>query len=101
MLRVANRLNDELLVNVSATLLAAHAVPPEFAGRSDDYVDHVCNEIIPASVDLCNAVDVFCESIAFDLKQTERVFRAASDHDLNIKVHAEQLTNSGAAALAA
>ncbi len=101
MLRVAKRLDDELPLTVIATLLAAHAVPPEFASRSDDYIDMVCKEIIPASVGMCQAVDVFCESIAFDLRQTERVFRAAADHDLKIKVHAEQLTNSGAAALAA
>ena len=101
MLRVARRLDEELPLTVIATLLAAHAVPPEFAGRSDDYVDLVCNEIIPAAVGMCHAVDVFCESIAFDLVQTERVFRAAADHGLKIKVHAEQLTNSGAAALAA
>jgi len=103
MLRVINRLNDELPVHVSRTLLAAHAVPPEFTGKADEYVNLVCHEIIPAAAKLCDAVDVFCESIAFDLDQTRRVFEAAqkTNCDLGLKVHAEQLTHTGAAALAA
>lgn len=103
MLRAARRLEQELPVNVSPTLLAAHAVPPEFTNRADDYIDLVCNEIIPAAADHCDAVDVFCESIAFNLKQTRRVFEAAraADAQLQIKVHAEQLSHMGAAAMAA
>ena len=103
MLRVARRLEEELPVHVFTTLLAAHAVPPEFDGRTDDYVQLVCKEIIPAAAqeNLCNAVDAFCESIAFDLEQTEQVFKAAIEHGLQIKVHAEQLSSSGAATLAA
>ena len=101
MLRVARRLADELPVDVSTTLLAAHAVPPEFTGRADDYVSHVCGEILPAAAELCDAVDVFCESIAFDLAQTKRVFQAALDQGLGFKVHAEQLSHLGGAAMAA
>ena len=101
MLRVARRLQTELPIRVQTTLLAAHAVPPEFTGNSDAYVDLVCDTIIPAAVELADAVDVFCESIAFTLSQTERVFRAAIDAGLAIKVHAEQLSHTSAAALAA
>ncbi len=101
MLRVARRVGDELAVDVHPTLLAAHAVPPEFAGRADDYIDLVCTEMIPAARGLATAVDVFTENIAFDLSQTERVFQAALDHGFKIKIHADQLSNMGGAALAA
>ncbi len=101
MLRAARQLQSRFPVRVVATLLAAHAVPPEFAGRADDYVAMVCNEIIPAARDLCSAVDAFCESIAFDCDQTERVFRSAMENGLQFKVHAEQLSNMGMAARAA
>ena len=76
MLRVINRLNDQLGVRISRTLLAAHAVPPEFKDRVDSYVDLICREIIPAAKNDCDAVDAFCESIAFDVAQTRRVFEA-------------------------
>ncbi len=101
MLRAARRLKDDLNINVVTTLLAAHAVPPEFKGQADDYIDLVCRETIPAAEDLCDAVDVFCESIAFNLDQTRRVFEAANNVGLAIKIHAEQLSNMGGAALAA
>ncbi len=101
MLRVAGQIQQQLPIGVTATLLAAHTVPPEYQGRSEDYVDYVCQEIIPAAKDLCDAVDVFCESIAFDLRQTERILAAAIANDLAIKVHAEQLTYTGSAAMAA
>jgi imidazolonepropionase len=101
MLRVARRLGEA--VDVSPTLLAAHAVPPEFAGRADDYVDLIVNAMIPAVAEekLAEAVDVFCESIAFSVPQCERVWSAAKRHGLAVKGHVEQLTNQhGAAALA-
>ncbi|EQM81369.1 imidazolonepropionase [Pseudomonas stutzeri] len=103
MLRVARRLGEQLPVRVTTTLLAAHALPPEFADDSDGYIDLVCNEIIPAAAaeGLADAVDVFCEHIGFSASQCERVFVAAQAHGLPVKAHAEQLSNQGASALAA
>ena len=102
-LRAAKTLGDDVGVDVRTTLLAAHAVPPEFAGRADDYVRMVCDETIPevARQRLADAVDVFCETIAFTPEQTERVFAAAKAHGLAVKLHADQLSDSGGAALAA
>jgi imidazolonepropionase len=103
MLRAARRLADRVPVNVKTTLLAAHAVPDEFAGHSDDYIGYVCDEIIPAAAAerLADAVDVFCDRIAFSPAQCQRVFEAAARHGLPVKAHAEQLSNQGAARLAA
>jgi len=102
-LRVARRLGELYPVRIRTTLLAAHAVPPEYAGRPDDYIDLVCNEIIPAAArdGLADAVDAFCEGIAFSVAQTRRVFEAAKAHGLPVKLHAEQLSNLGGAKLAA
>jgi imidazolonepropionase len=102
-LRVARRLGEAHGVTVAATFLGAHTVPPEFAGRGDAYVDRVCNEVLPslAGEGLVDAVDAFCESIAFSLAQTERLFAAAARLGLPVKLHAEQLSDSGGAALAA
>ncbi|MGP9685118.1 imidazolonepropionase [Halomonas sp. AOP25-F1-15] len=103
MLRVARRLGEELPVRVVTTLLGAHALPPEYENNSDSYIDLVCNEMIPAAAaeGLADAVDVFCEKIAFSVAQCERVFKAAQAHGLPIKAHAEQLSNLGGAAMAA
>ena len=103
LLRVARRLGEALPVRVITTLLGAHAVPPEFQGDADGYVDLVCREMIPAAVaeGLADAVDVFCEGIAFSPAQCERVFLAAREHGLPIKAHAEQLSNLGGSAMAA
>ena len=103
MLRAAKRVGDRCGVHVETTLLGAHAVPPEFKGRAGDYLDLVCNEMIPAAANenLCGAVDAFCESIAFDVDQTKRVFEAGLAAGLKIKVHAEQLSDMGMAAEAA
>jgi imidazolonepropionase len=103
MLRVARRLADLRPVDVRTTFLGAHAVPPEFAGRRDQYVDLVCDEMIPAVVreGLADAVDAFCENIGFSPAQTARVFDAARRADLPVKLHAEQLSDQGGAALAA
>lgn len=101
MLRVARTLGVNEGVRVQATLLAAHAVPPEFAGRADAYVDHIVNDILPAAASLCDAVDAFAETIAFTNAQVERVFRAAHTHGLPVKLHADQLSDGGGAALAA
>jgi imidazolonepropionase len=102
-LRVARRLGVEANVDVRTTLLAAHALPPEYAGRGDDYVDHVCSETIPAIArdGLADAVDAFCETIAFTRAQTQRVFEAARAHGLRVKLHADQLTDLDGARLAA
>jgi imidazolonepropionase len=102
-LRVARRLGEQCGIEVSPTLLAAHAVPPEFAGRAGDYVSLICEEIIPAAARarLAEAVDVFCEQIAFDVAQCDRIFIAAKKHHLQVKGHVEQLTNSHGAELVA
>lgn len=103
MLRVARRLGETLPVRVVTTLLGAHALPAEYAGDSDAYIDLVCREMIPAAAGqgLADAVDVFCEKIAFSVEQCERVFEAAAAHGLPIKAHAEQLFNLGGSAMAA
>ncbi len=101
MLRAARRLGEARGVRVRTTLLAAHAVPPEYRGDADGYVDLVCREIIPAAVGLADAVDAFCEGIGFTAEQTDRVLAAAVAHGLPVKLHAEQLSNLSGAALAA
>jgi imidazolonepropionase len=103
LLRVARRLGKVCSVDVRATLLAAHALPPEYAGRSDAFIALVCEEIVPAAAraNLADAVDVFCEKIAFSPQQTRRVFEAARGEGLRAKLHADQLSDSGGAALAA
>jgi len=102
-LRVARDLAQRHPVTVRTTLLAAHALPPEYAGRADDYIDHVVQHIVPeaARLGLADAVDAFCETIGFDLLQTRRVLQAARSHGLPVKLHAEQLSNTHGAALAA
>ena len=102
-LRVARRLGQAHDVTVRTTFLGAHALPPEYAGRSSDYTDLVCNEMMPAlaAEGLIDAVDVFCERIAFTLEETERVFKAAKALGLPVKLHAEQLSDMGGSALAA
>jgi imidazolonepropionase len=101
-LRVARRLGRELPLTVRCTSLAAHALPPEFAGRPDDYIEAAC-AWLPALQDqgLVDAVDAFCENIGFTLAQTRRMFEAARTLGLPVKLHAEQLSDQGGAALAA
>ena len=103
MLRVARQLGREFPATVMATFLGAHALPPEYTGRPDAYIDLVVDEMIPAvaAQGLATAVDAFCERIAFTPAQTERVFTAARQHGLRVKLHAEQLSDSNGAALAA
>lgn len=103
MLTAARRLATLRDVTVRTTFLGAHAVPPEFAGDADGYIDLVCDGMIPniAGKGLADAVDGFCETIAFDRRQIRRVFETAGAHDLPVKLHAEQLSNMGGAALAA
>jgi len=101
-LRVARELAAAVGVDVRTTLLAAHALPPEFADP-DAYIDYVCHDMIPAAATagLADAVDAFCESIAFTPAQTARVLEAARAHGLRVKLHADQLSDLGGAALAA
>lgn len=103
LLRVAKRIEEERSITVKKTFLGAHALPLEYQNRADDYIDLVCNEMLPQLMaeNLVDAVDVFCEKIGFTLAQTERVFRAALDLNLPIKCHAEQLSAMGATELAA
>lgn len=102
-LRVARRLGQHYPVSVYTTFLGAHAVPPEYAGRADDYIDYVAGTVLPALAGegLVDAVDVFCERIGFSAAQTERVFAAAGALGIPVKLHAEQLSNCGGAQLAA
>ncbi|MDH1764186.1 imidazolonepropionase [Comamonas aquatica] len=102
-LRVARRLGALCGITVRTTFLGAHALPPEYAGRSQDYIDLVCREMLPAlaAEGLVDAVDVFCERIAFSLAETEQVFQTAQALGLPVKLHAEQLSNMEGAALAA
>jgi len=102
-LRVARRLAAEHPVEIATTLLAAHAVPPEFAGRQADYVRHVAEAILPAAArtGLADAVDVFSDRIAFTPEETARIFDAARAAGLPVKLHADQLCDYGGAALAA
>jgi imidazolonepropionase len=102
-LRVARRLGEAYGVTVRTTFLGAHALPPEYNGRSGEYIDLVCREMLPAlaAEGLVDAVDVFCERIAFSLDETEQVFKAAKVLGLPVKLHAEQLSDMGGAALAA
>lgn len=102
-LRAARALAEARPVSVTATFLGAHALPPEYADAPDDYIDHVCYQMIPAvaAEGLADAVDAFCEGIGFTPAQTRRVFEAARAHGLPVKLHAEQLSNQNGAALAA
>ena len=101
-LRVARRIGRELPVSVSTTCLAAHALPPEFEGRADAYIDAVCAWLPALHAErLVDAVDAFCENIAFTPAQTRRVFDAARALGLPVKLHAEQLSDQDGAALAA
>ncbi|MGR3963372.1 imidazolonepropionase [Pseudomonas sp. 910_23] len=103
MLRVARRLGEALPVSVRATCLAAHALPPEYKDRADDYIEHICNEMLPAlaAEGLVDAVDAFCEYLAFSPEQVERVFKVAHQLGLPVKLHAEQLSSLHGSSLAA
>ncbi|MND89680.1 Imidazolonepropionase [compost metagenome] len=102
-LRVIRRLGAELPVSVRSTCLAAHALPPEYAERADAYIEHICSEMLPALADegLVDAVDAFCEYLAFSPEQVERVFVAAQKLGLPVKLHAEQLSSLHGSSLAA
>ncbi len=103
MLRVARRIPDHVPVDIVTTFLGAHTVPEEFDGDADGYISFVCNDVLPAvaAEGLADAVDGFCERIAFSLEQIDRVFTTAAQLGLRVKLHADQLSDSGGAALAA
>ncbi len=103
MLRAARALGEVRRVRVVTTFLGAHALPPEFAGNADGYIDLVCDQMLPAvaAEGLADAVDGFCEGIGFSPAQIERVFVKARELGLPVKLHAEQLSNLHGAALAA
>ena len=102
-LQVARAVGEQLPVRVKTTLLAAHAIPPEFKNNADGYIDEIVERILPTLADegLVDAVDAFCESIGFSPAQTQRVFEAAQSLGLPVKLHAEQITNQQGAQLAA
>lgn len=103
MLQAARALAGRTPVKVVTSCLAAHALPPEYKDQADDYIDYVCADIIPqlAQEGLVDAVDAFCENIAFNTAQTEKVFQTARHYGLPVKLHAEQLSDQGGAQLAA
>lgn len=102
-LRAARRLGEERDVAVRTTFLGAHALPPEFKGNQGGYVAKVVNDMLPAIAEqgLADAVDGFCEGIAFSTDEMRQVFDAAKAHGLPVKLHADQLSNLHGAALAA
>ncbi|EMH4161947.1 imidazolonepropionase [Pluralibacter gergoviae] len=101
MLQVAQRLAAQNAVDVSPTLLAAHAVPPEYRGRADDYIERVCRDILPTlwQEGLFESVDAFCENVGFTPAQTERVYATAQALGIPVKGHVEQLSDQGGAGL--
>ena len=103
MLSVARRLGEATDLTIRTTLLAAHTVPPEFREDPDSYVDLICDELLPEVVagKLADAVDAYCESIAFSADQVARLFQRASELGLRVKLHADQLGDGGGAELAA
>ena len=103
MLRVARRVGATLGITVSTTLLALHALPPEFAHDRSGWIDFACDTLLPAATGagLADAVDAFCEDIAFTPAEVRRLFVAARAHGIAVKLHADQLSDTGGAALAA
>jgi imidazolonepropionase len=101
-LRVARQLGVHFPVTVYTTFLGAHALPPEYKDRADDYITLICDVMLPAlhAEGLIDAVDVFCENIGFSVAQCERVFETATRLHLPVKMHAEQLSNLGGTQLA-
>jgi imidazolonepropionase len=103
MLKVAKQIAEHLPVRIVTTYLGAHTVPIEYSSNPDDYVQFVCDQVIPAVAEqqLASCVDVFCETIGFSPKQCRKIFAAAKKHQLNVKAHVEQLSDLKGAKLAA
>jgi len=100
MLRVAAKLEENFPIHITKTFLGAHAVPPEYKGRADDYIEYVCEEMMPEVSLHVDAVDIYTEHLAFDLKQTKKVFEKAKSLGLHVKIHSEQFSMMGATKLA-
>jgi imidazolonepropionase len=102
-LLIAKRLAQSLPVDIVPTLLAAHTIPPEYKGQTDAYIEYVCSTIIPTlwSENLFESIDVFCETVGFNIKQTEKVFQCAAKLKIPVRGHTEQLSNLGGSALVA
>ncbi len=102
MLRVARLLASKTNLRIKTTFLGAHALPPEYEGRSLDYIHYLCKEVIPNAVEeqLIDAIDVFCDEIGFNLIESEKLFNTAVRFNIPVKCHAEQLSNIGASKLA-
>ncbi len=103
MLRIARQLGDALPLTVKSTFLGAHALAPEYAGRPDDYIEFLCAEVLPAAIEesLVDAVDGFCDAQGFTHAQIGKLFAAATDHGLPVKLHADQYSDFGAPRLVA
>ncbi len=103
MLRVARSLAGSSGISTSTSFLGAHAVPAEFAGKADQYIEMLCEEALPRAAEegLVDAVDAYCENIAFSTDQIARLFETAQSLNLPVKLHADQLSDSGGAELAA
>ncbi len=101
LLRVAKRIGDELPVTVKTTFLGAHSIPPEYTNDREDYIDLLVTEMLPAAADLADYCDVFVEENVFSVDEARKVFAAADAHGMAARVHAEQLSHLGGAALAA
>jgi imidazolonepropionase len=103
MLRTARALGERFGITVKTTFLGAHTLPPEFRGKADDYINYLCDVVLPAAVEqkLVDAVDGFCEHIAFSCAQIAKLFERAASVGLPVKLHADQLSDGGGAALAA
>ena len=102
-LQVARAIATTTGQTIRTTLLAAHTIPPEFADNADGYIDLICEKLLPfvAENKLADAVDAYCESIAFNAEQVARVFARAQELGLPVKLHADQLSDGNGAALAA
>ena len=100
MLKIMQKLEDDFPVKIVKTFLGAHAVPPEYKNRADDYIEYVCETMMPKVARHVDAVDIYTEHLAFNLKQTEKVFIKAKSLGLHVKVHAEQFSQMGATKLA-
>jgi imidazolonepropionase len=103
MLEIIKKLDDTHPATIRATFLGAHALPPEYKGKSGQYIDFITDQVLPEvkKQGIATSVDAFCENIGFSLKETEKVFKKAIDLGFDIKLHAEQLSDSGGAGMAA
>ena len=100
MLKVAQKLEENFPVHIEKTFLGAHTVPLEYKSRPDEYIDYVCDEMMPQLASYVNSVDIYTEHLAFNLEQSEKVFQKAKELGLHVKAHAEQFSQMGATKLA-